>query len=672
MALRSKAGEERASSHTRERPRLEPGALVDGRYQIVGALGEGGIGTVLVAEHVELRRRVALKVLQDPIGDDPTMRKRFEREARTLAAMQHPHIVAIIDYGIWSGMPYLVMELLEGRTLGDLLHEEGSLPQARALAIAHQMLRALGYAHSQGVIHRDLKPANVFLQALPDQQDHVKLLDFGFAKFFGSAVSSMVTGDGMVVGTPSYMAPEQATSGPLDQRVDVYAAGTVIFEMLAGRRPFEGQGLEVIRHRLVADPPALSAVRPDLGVSPELDEALSRALARKVEDRWPAIAELMAALARVPESAKVIVPIHSEPPAGVESIASLLEPAAAIGSIASLLEPAPLEPALLEPAPLEPAPESLALSIRSGDLEPLSGAGEGISRPDRTAVEAALRAIDAARSRAAEPPPSRELTIELASEELELAADTRAAAPEPAPRRSLVWLLTLLAIGAIVAGVVTWQAWLRPPIVPSVSTPPPTRAAPEPTHAEPVLVDPVPATSEPAPAEPAPIAPALEEPAPEAPAPDEPAPAPSEVAAPSDPWSHDVPLELSMLKRRIHGAQAPSEADVRSVAGYARRHPEDARAILLMAHGYVRTGWPTGALQQYRAAYALDPSVLGDPTMLADLVAMASSPSLGATAAELLASTYGERALPAIDAALEGSRGIGAERLRGARQRIAP
>ncbi|MBZ0121294.1 MAG: serine/threonine protein kinase, partial [Sandaracinaceae bacterium] len=314
MALRSKAGEERASSHTRERPRLEPGALVDGRYQIVGALGEGGIGTVLVAEHVELRRRVALKVLQDPIGDDPTMRKRFEREARTLAAMQHPHIVAIIDYGIWSGMPYLVMELLEGRTLGDLLHEEGSLPQARALAIAHQMLRALGNAHSQGVIHRDLKPANVFLQALPDQQDHVKLLDFGFAKFFGSAVSSMVTGDGMVVGTPSYMAPEQATSGPLDQRVDVYAAGTVIFEMLAGRRPFEGQGLEVIRHRLVADPPALSAVRPDLGVSPELDEALSRALARKVEDRWPAIAELMAALARVPESAKVIVPIHSEPP----------------------------------------------------------------------------------------------------------------------------------------------------------------------------------------------------------------------------------------------------------------------------------------------------------------------------------------------------------------------
>src|SRR5262245_32910158 len=159
MARRSKADKDADRT-------IGPGTVIDGRYKIEGTLGEGGVGTVWIAEHVELKRKIALKVLQDQVGDDATMRKRFQREARTTAAMQHPNIVAINDCGIWGRTPYVVMELLEGRTLRGLLDAETSLRQGRALGIAQQMLRALAYAHSQGVIHRDLKPANVFLQAL--------------------------------------------------------------------------------------------------------------------------------------------------------------------------------------------------------------------------------------------------------------------------------------------------------------------------------------------------------------------------------------------------------------------------------------------------------------------------------------------------------------------------
>nr|MDQ3037631.1 serine/threonine protein kinase [Myxococcota bacterium] len=281
---------------------MPPGTLVDGRYRIVSHLGEGGMGTVLIAEHVGLGRQVALKVLQEHIGHDPTTHKRFQREARTLAAMSHPNIVAMNDYGIWEGKPYLVMELLAGRTLRDLLDVEKVLPIERALDIAQQVLRALAYAHAQGAIHRDLKPGNVFLQALPDQIDHVKLLDFGFAKFLHQPASSFVSADGIIVGTPAYMAPEQA-GGKVDHRADVYGAGVLLFEMLSGRRPFEGEPLEMIRGRLVDDAPKLAEVRPGIEIEPALEDALARALARRPEDRYQSASELASALARVTRDA---------------------------------------------------------------------------------------------------------------------------------------------------------------------------------------------------------------------------------------------------------------------------------------------------------------------------------------------------------------------------------
>jgi serine/threonine protein kinase len=272
------------------------GTVIADRYRILEPLGEGGMGSVWTAEHLELHRQVAIKVLQKSIGADPDMRQRFEREAHTLAAMAHPHVVALNDYGIWHGNPYLVMERLEGRTLRDLLDEKRTLPFERARAITQEMLRALAYAHGRGVIHRDLKPGNVFLQALPDEVDHVKLLDFGFAKFVNQPAGGFVSKEGIAVGTPAYMAPEQG-GGVVDERADVYSAAVLLFEMLSGRRPFEGAPIEMIRARKERAAPRLGDVREDAKVTPALEALFARALARRPEDRYANATELSAALA---------------------------------------------------------------------------------------------------------------------------------------------------------------------------------------------------------------------------------------------------------------------------------------------------------------------------------------------------------------------------------------
>ena len=167
------------------------GRKLDGRYEVLERLGEGGVGVVYRGRQVQLGRFVAIKVLHQDTAASPEWRRRFEREAKALSALAHPNVVPVTDSGIDGGVPFLVMELLEGKTLADLI-KEGPLPLWRALDIARQTLRGLAFAHGKGIVHRDLKPANVFLQALPDQADHVRLLDFGMAKFLeGSSSRTM-------------------------------------------------------------------------------------------------------------------------------------------------------------------------------------------------------------------------------------------------------------------------------------------------------------------------------------------------------------------------------------------------------------------------------------------------------------------------------------------------
>jgi eukaryotic-like serine/threonine-protein kinase len=259
---------------------LNPGARL-GPYEIVSAIGAGGMGEVYRAKDTNLERQVAIKVLPDAVGQDPDRIARFEREAKTLAALSHPNIAGIYGLEKSQGTYALVMELVEGEDLSQRI-ARGPLPLDEALPIAKQIAEALEAAHEQGIIHRDLKPANIKLR--PDGT--VKVLDFGLAKAM-EPVSSMasnvslsptittpaMTQLGVVLGTAAYMSPEQAKGKPADKRSDIWAFGCVLYEMLTGKRPFDGEDITDVLGavvRLEPDWTALPSTLPYPRAAPQL------------------------------------------------------------------------------------------------------------------------------------------------------------------------------------------------------------------------------------------------------------------------------------------------------------------------------------------------------------------------------------------------------------------
>ena len=222
------------------------GRVLDGRFRMDVLLGEGGLGQVYRGTHLRLGRPVAIKVMHAHHVTKGELRTRFDREARSLAALAHPNVVGVIDYGVDGDLPFLVMDFLEGRTLEAAIHD--GIPSDRVVPIFRDVLRAVAYAHGIGLVHRDLKPANVFLHKVPEIGEVVRVLDFGLAKFIdGEGAGATVTRAGMVIGTPAYMSPEQATASIVDARADVYSLGVLLFEMITGQRPFTGDdGAEVL------------------------------------------------------------------------------------------------------------------------------------------------------------------------------------------------------------------------------------------------------------------------------------------------------------------------------------------------------------------------------------------------------------------------------------------
>ncbi len=283
------------------------GRILDARYEVLGRLGEGGVGVVYRGRQTHLGRFVAIKVLHQDAAGIPEWRRRFEREAKALSALAHPNVVPVTDFGIDGGVPFLVMELLQGKTLGELIKEvpaAGPLPLARTLDIVRQTLRGLAFAHGKGIVHRDLKPANVFLQELPDQADHVRLLDFGMAKFLEGSSSRTVpenlTRAGVVFGTPAYMSPEQVKAGSVDARSDVYAAGILLFELLAGRRPFAADTYEGYMGAHLTQPvPSLAKVRPKVPAARLFQRFIERAMAKKPAERFEDAGAMLAGLEAV-------------------------------------------------------------------------------------------------------------------------------------------------------------------------------------------------------------------------------------------------------------------------------------------------------------------------------------------------------------------------------------
>jgi len=264
---------------------LYPGRVIDERYEIIEQIGYGGMGIVFRALHVELNRRVALKILSPDHVSDPIALSRFRREARALGAISHPNAVNVIDFGVTEdGMAFLVMELLEGRTLRTVIASE-RIQLQRVARIASQICGAVTEAHRCGVIHRDLKPDNIMLVGPAGEGETAKVLDFGIAKLRSSnRLSAQLTAHDTVVGTPHYMAPEACESGEFTPSTDVYAIGIILYEMLTGSAPFDGPSPLDVAVRQVNDPPPPFAVFR-ANIPTEIEDVVRRALAKQPGER---------------------------------------------------------------------------------------------------------------------------------------------------------------------------------------------------------------------------------------------------------------------------------------------------------------------------------------------------------------------------------------------------
>ena len=270
---------------------LHAGQWVGERFRIIRLLGEGGMGAVYEAEQVGLDRHVALKVMHPHIASAPGFAERFQREAQVLARLRHPGSVEVYDYGLDQGLLFLAMEQVSGETLETLVQREGPLDAARAVGLVVQVLEVLEAAHALGIVHRDLKPANLFLEPHP-QGERVKVLDFGLAALEGPE-NARLTQEGMAVGTPGFMSPEQMRGLPLDGRSDLYAVGCVLYELLAGVAPFPSMpSAEMAVAHLYKPVTPLRLVRWGLSVSEPLEAVVMKAL-EKLPAARPADATAM-------------------------------------------------------------------------------------------------------------------------------------------------------------------------------------------------------------------------------------------------------------------------------------------------------------------------------------------------------------------------------------------
>jgi tRNA A-37 threonylcarbamoyl transferase component Bud32 len=372
-----------------------------GSYRVTSKIGEGGMGAVYLAEHTLIGRKVAIKVLLPEHSRKQDLVDRFFNEARTAAGLNHPALVDVFDFGIHpGGSAYLVMDYLEGESLGSRLARVAPLDAEVAVDLARQIARGMEVAHGQGIVHRDLKPDNIFLVADADDasRDQVKILDFGIAKLLGAPSGSKgATSTGMVLGTPWFMAPEQCRgTGPVDHRADIYSLGCILYLMLCARPPFDHAGVGEILgahlHEPVTPPRAINPAVP-----PALEAVVMKALAKNPEERYQTMAALGADLARMGAPTGALVPIAAPPPARVvptaPGVTTLSKAASAVAT------PAPARRRrLLAPVAAITAAGLAALGVAILlQLRPASG-------PARSALLPA--ASDGPRHRAATPAPA--------------------------------------------------------------------------------------------------------------------------------------------------------------------------------------------------------------------------------------------------------------------------
>ncbi len=338
------------------------GTTISDRYRIERLLGEGGMGAVYQAEHVLMRKRMAIKVLHPEMTRLPEVVARFEREAMAAAHIDHPHVVTATDFGkLDDGSFFLALEFVEGKSLREVI-AEGRLELGRALHIARQIASALSRAHSLKIVHRDLKPENVMLVERDGESDFVKVLDFGIAKVqigeltagdvnaAASPGQPVLTQAGMVYGTPEYMAPEQALGQNVDPRADLYALGIITYEMLTGTRPFNAESkVALLGMQVTAPVPPMAQFAPDANIPPEVEQLVGRMLAKVTEDRVGDAREF------------------------IEQISNIMISLAAIGRIDPRFAPSPTSSAMMSNpgiiSGIAPAPPDLPTSVPKPALQ---------------------------------------------------------------------------------------------------------------------------------------------------------------------------------------------------------------------------------------------------------------------------------------------------------------
>jgi serine/threonine protein kinase len=270
------------------------GTTLEGAYRLTRLMGEGGMGAVFEAVHLRMDKPVAVKVMARELSANEEALARFRREVLVTSQLAHPHIVQVSDFGTApSGEPYLVMEYLQGEDLAERLDRVGRLPVATTIAIINQVASALAATHAKGIVHRDLKPENLFLVSAPGVTDFVKVVDFGISKV--KASDERLTRASVMMGTPAYMAPEQATGrvDDIDHRTDQWALACIAWEMLTGEEPFTAKDTPTLLYTIVhGEPPALAAK-----VAPEVEPVLRRALSKRQSDRFPTVTAFARALA---------------------------------------------------------------------------------------------------------------------------------------------------------------------------------------------------------------------------------------------------------------------------------------------------------------------------------------------------------------------------------------
>lgn len=322
------------------------GHALAGRYRIIEKIGEGGMGRVYKAEHLRMKRITAIKILSTDLAHNPEFVARFQREAQMASNISHPNAVSIYDFGeADNGIVYLAMEFLDGESLSQLMKRGGPMPLDRVVRIARQAAEALEAGHKLGIVHRDFKPDNLLICRGADGADVVKVVDFGVAKQTqAGADSNTLTQQGMVLGTPQYMSPEQLLGEPLDARSDLYSLGVVVYQMLVRAMPFEGGTPQnQMMRRLVEDPKPLRLLNPNL--SPQIEAVVMRTLARNVNDRYATTVQFVTDLERAAnlgtaaptapfsgatsayQAAPTAAPFYpSNPPSAQSSAASMMPP----------------------------------------------------------------------------------------------------------------------------------------------------------------------------------------------------------------------------------------------------------------------------------------------------------------------------------------------------------